>query len=255
MKNQLKGFIAGVLVTLLLIGTIGTAAATVGRESATLVYNNIRVILDGKELALANVNGVPVEPFIIGGTTYLPVRGIASALGLDVTWDGASSTVVLTTPEAASPIPTPTRPTAPTDGQLNALASAGKYLSVMPFSYIGLIEQLEYEKYTTEEATFAANNCGADWNKQALKKALQYLDIIPYSRQGLIDQLKYDNFTEKEAAYGADNCQADWNEQAAKRAKAYTEIMSFSRQRLIDQLKHDGFTQSQAEYGVTAIGY
>ena len=95
MKNQLKGFIVGVLVTLCLVGIIGTAAATVGTETATLVYSNIRVTLDGKELSLTNANGATVEPFIIGGTTYLPVRGIANAFDLNVVWDASTSTVAL----------------------------------------------------------------------------------------------------------------------------------------------------------------
>lgn len=157
--------------------------------------------------------------------------------------------------EAPDPAPTQAPAETATTGQRNALSKAKQYLSIMAFSHSGLVDQLEYEGYTTEEATYGADNCGADWTEQALKKALQYIDIMPFSKQGLTDQLKYDGFTAEEAAYGADNCQADWNEQAAKKAQDYTEILSFSRQRLIDQLKHDGFTQSQAEYGVTAIGY
>ena len=34
-----------------------------------------------------------VEPFIIDGTTYLPVRALSNALGFDVGWDNATSTV------------------------------------------------------------------------------------------------------------------------------------------------------------------
>lgn len=52
MKNQLKGFILGILVTLLLVGSIGTAAATVGSQTAELHYNNITVTLDS---ALVNL--------------------------------------------------------------------------------------------------------------------------------------------------------------------------------------------------------
>lgn len=204
MRNQRKGFISGVLVTLLLVGAIGTAAATVGSEPATLVYSNIRVTLDGKELTLANANGTPIEPFIIGGTTYLPVRGIANAFGLNVTWNGATSTVVLTTPGSDQPVPSqPPAPTgAPTTGQRNALARAKQYLSVMPFSHSGLIKQLEHDGYTTDEATYGADNCGADWNEQAAGKAQKYIEIMSFSRQRLIDQLKHDGFTQSQAEYG-----------------------------------------------------
>lgn len=97
-------------------------------------------------------------------------------------------------------------PEEPTDtltmGQENALGSAESYLAVMPFSHSGLIEQLEYDGYTTEEATYAADNCGADWNEQAAKAAANYLDVMSFSRDGLIEQLVYDGFTQEQAEYG-----------------------------------------------------
>ena len=88
-------------------------------------------------------------------------------------------------------------------GEKNALAKANDYLSIMAFSHNGLIKQLEYEGYTTEEATFAADNCGADWNEQAAKKAQDYLDTMAFSRDGLIKQLEFEGFTKKQAEYGA----------------------------------------------------
>lgn len=60
---------------------------------------SIKIMLDGKEVNPVDSLGNPAEPFIIGGTTYLPVRGIASALGLDVQWDAETNTVVLTSQE------------------------------------------------------------------------------------------------------------------------------------------------------------
>lgn len=72
----------------------------------------------------------------------------------------------------------------------------------MPFSYTGLIEQLEFEQYSHEEAVYAADNCGADWNEQAAKKAQDYLDIMAFSRQGLIDQLQFEGYTYEQAVYG-----------------------------------------------------
>lgn len=87
-------------------------------------------------------------------------------------------------------------------GQQNALSSALDYLDFSSFSYTGLIEQLEYEGYTNEEATYAADNCGADWNEQAAKTAQDYLDSSSFSRQGLIDQLMYEGFTSDQAEYG-----------------------------------------------------
>ena len=50
------------------------------------------------DFTVYDANGNPVEPFIIDGTTYLPVRGISSSLGLNVAWDEQTKTVQLTTP-------------------------------------------------------------------------------------------------------------------------------------------------------------
>lgn len=67
----------------------------------TLTYNDIKITIDGKEI-IPMANGVPVEPFIIDGTTYLPVRGIASALGLNVSWDAENNTAILISHEYGS---------------------------------------------------------------------------------------------------------------------------------------------------------
>lgn len=97
MKIQWKSFASGVVATVLAVGLMGTAAATVGTKTVNIDYNNIKVTLDGKQVALVDANGSTVEPFAISGTTYLPVRAVSSALGLGVGWDSATSTVTLTT--------------------------------------------------------------------------------------------------------------------------------------------------------------
>lgn len=106
------------------------------------------------------------------------------------------------TPE---PTPAPEPTPSVTTGQSNALKAAKNYLSVMPFSYTGLIEQLEFEKYSYEDAVYAVDNCGADWNAQAAKAAKNYLDVMPFSREGLIDQLVFEGYTYEQAVFGADS--------------------------------------------------
>lgn len=91
-----------------------------------------------------------------------------------------------------------------TMGQSNALKQAVNYLDFTAFSYSGLIDQLEYEGYSTEDATFAVDHCGADWNEQAAKKAQDYLDFMSFSKSGLIDQLEYEGFTREQAEYGVE---------------------------------------------------
>lgn len=89
-----------------------------------------------------------------------------------------------------------------TTEQKNALSQAKNYLGIMPFSHSGLIEQLKYEGYSDEAATYAADSCGADWNEQAAKQAQQYLDTMSFSHSGLVEQLIYEGFTADQAEYG-----------------------------------------------------
>lgn len=139
--------------------------------------------------------------------------------------------------------------------QSNALNQANRYLSLMHFSRSGLISQLEYEGYPTEDATYAADSCGADWYAQALGKGQDYLSMSAFSYSGLIEQLQYEGFSYDEAAYAANNCGADWNDQAARKASDYLALMSFSRDGLIDQLQYEGFSYDEASYGASAVGY
>ena len=80
---------------------------------------------------------------------------------------------------------------------------AKDYLGYTAFSYKGLIEQLEYEGFSSEDATYGADNCGADWTAQADKKAADYMGYSSFSRASLIEQLEYEGFTQEQAEHGA----------------------------------------------------
>ena len=57
----------------------------------------MKVTLNGQTVDLRDAYGNEVEPFTINGTTYLPVASIGKALGLNVSWDNSTKTVILTT--------------------------------------------------------------------------------------------------------------------------------------------------------------
>jgi Host cell surface-exposed lipoprotein/Protein of unknown function (DUF2510) len=94
-----------------------------------------------------------------------------------------------------------------TPAQDNAIAKAESYLGFTGFSKQGLIKQLEYDQFSTTDATFAVEHTqatgGVEWNDQAVKKAKSYMGFTWFSLSGLIDQLKYDGFTPSQAQYGA----------------------------------------------------
>ncbi len=93
MKKRLQGLIAGVLVGTIL--TSGAVFAKQASEMINVVYDNIKILIDGKEYQPTDALGNTVEPFIYNGTTYLPVRAIANAFDKEVDWEAQTSTVTL----------------------------------------------------------------------------------------------------------------------------------------------------------------
>ncbi|MDO4562577.1 MAG: RICIN domain-containing protein [Clostridia bacterium] len=61
--------------------------------------DNVNIFIDGAEFIAKDEAGSTVYPVLLNGTTYLPVRAIATAFGMSVAWDNATRTVTLTSPE------------------------------------------------------------------------------------------------------------------------------------------------------------
>jgi colicin import membrane protein len=89
-----------------------------------------------------------------------------------------------------------------TVSQQNALRGAQNYLGYTAFSRTGLIEQLEFEGYSTADATWGVDRVSVDWNEQAAKSAKNYLSYTSFSHSGLVDQLIFEGFTPEQAEYG-----------------------------------------------------
>ncbi|WP_202621035.1 stalk domain-containing protein [Pseudoflavonifractor sp. 524-17] len=113
MKHQWRGFVCGILLTLVCVGLISAAGAAPYSKWAKLDYNSIKITLNGQTVIPRDANGNVVEPFAIDGVTYLPVRGVASALGMSVGWDAYTNTVQLVF-GGYIPVPTPTPTPTPT---------------------------------------------------------------------------------------------------------------------------------------------
>ncbi len=76
----MRKFIAGLLVGLILALSVPVCAQGV-----------IRLFVNGKEIK------ADVPPQIIRGTTMVPLRAVAEALGANVAWDGKENKVIITT--------------------------------------------------------------------------------------------------------------------------------------------------------------
>lgn len=89
-------FLAGMLVMAIAVGLFGSAAASGAKKTVLADDIHVSVKVDGEVLSPADANGRPVEPLIVDGTTYLPVRSVAEACGYDVEWNQEEMTVELT---------------------------------------------------------------------------------------------------------------------------------------------------------------
>lgn len=104
MKKTLKGYFIGFLSAIVLV-----SGATYAANTTTLynvIVDGIKIIVDGQKLNPTDVNGNKVEPIIYNGTTYLPVRAVANAIGKAVYWDGPNYTVYLGEMNGALEYPT-----------------------------------------------------------------------------------------------------------------------------------------------------
>lgn len=82
MKKQIKGFVIGVIVTLLLSSTIVLGEGV--KKTIEVVFNSVNLTVNGEKVA--------ADTILYNGTTYVPLRATAEMLGKEVGWDQKTST-------------------------------------------------------------------------------------------------------------------------------------------------------------------
>lgn len=153
----------------------------------------------GKSYSAKNSNGASIRVEYISFNSY----SISASAKKEETTNEATTTTASPTTTTQRQTTTTTKKSA-TVSQQNAVKKAKSYLNFTAFSRKGLIEQLEFEGFTHDDAVYGVDNVGADWNEQAVKKAKSYLDFTAFSRKGLIEQLEFEGFTHEQAVYGTE---------------------------------------------------
>lgn len=87
-NDKIKGLLVGLLAGSVLTG--GLVFARSGNQWIDASYDNIKLYVNGSKVDTSSN-----EPFIYNGSTYLPVRAVAEALGQNVDWDGNTKSVYI----------------------------------------------------------------------------------------------------------------------------------------------------------------
>lgn len=94
MNKQMK---IGLSVVCIMALTAGTASAAGNTVTKTLQaqYPDIKMVVNGQAVTPQNGAGTLVEPFIVDGTVYLPMRVVGEAVGKSIEWDAQTHTVYI----------------------------------------------------------------------------------------------------------------------------------------------------------------
>ncbi len=90
-RQRITGFLSGVLVTALLMGSVLPAVA---EGLSIFVDSGVKVYVNDAPIDAGDTHGNP-EAFIYNGTTYVAVAAVSKSLGQDVKWDGNTKSVYI----------------------------------------------------------------------------------------------------------------------------------------------------------------
>ena len=95
MLKRTKYFFMGLISIVVLTSMLTIVFAEPITSNIAALYDNIKIQINGVIITPRDAQGNIVEPFIIDGTTYLPVRAVGEALGMNVNWNDSTKTVIM----------------------------------------------------------------------------------------------------------------------------------------------------------------
>ena len=117
----------------------------------------------------------------------------------------------------------------------------------------------ENKKFSSEEAEYGAENCGADWNEEAVKAAKMCLELetkvnYSYSKKELSKSIERQwKFTPEQISYGIENCGADWNKQAENYIRVILDKdPNTKKEQIVKTLTNKGFNKEEINHGIKA---
>lgn len=160
MNKLTKGILTLGLAGAVLAG--GSVLAADLSQKIDVYYRNISLYVNGAQIVPKDAKGNVVEPFIYNGTTYLPVRAVGEALGMDVQWDGKTASAYL-----------------------------GKKDQNQPDTYLSKLQWNDYQEAHERHSIAVINGTVTDYNGNDYTNGLLFLMSHVFSGSQWKD--KYDN--------------------------------------------------------------
>ena len=148
-----KGFGSGLVLTVLIAALCVTATATSKRSIQ--VEDGIGITLNGARFTPRDAAGKQVPVFLYNGTTYVPVRAISEAMGMDVSFNSATRTVQLTTADR-------------TASQQGASSASGNYISA------DRAKQIALNDAGVKESAAVFLRANLDWDDGRMKYEVEF---------------------------------------------------------------------------------
>lgn len=157
MNNEAERFLEGLRLR---FGPDGPDRSTVRHGHRHLqaqhqVEDGIGITLNGARFTPRDAAGKQVPVFLYNGTTYVPVRAISEAMGMDVSFNSATRTVQLTTADR-------------TASQQGASSASGNYISA------DRAKQIALNDAGVKEANAVFLRANLDWDDGRMKYEVEF---------------------------------------------------------------------------------
>jgi len=83
------------LVLILALLPLNITSAVASDDVIAILSPTLKIMYNGEEQILYNVDGTPIYPILYNGRTYLPVRALCNMLGFYIEWDQANNRAVI----------------------------------------------------------------------------------------------------------------------------------------------------------------
>lgn len=101
-NQKIKYFVLGAVMAIIFSALAMPAMGSMIQKQIS-VSTGVNIYVDDVKLNPVDSSGRPVDVFVYNGTTYLPVRAVADAVGKPVYWDGKTSSVYLGKHDSSEP--------------------------------------------------------------------------------------------------------------------------------------------------------